>query len=477
MTRRTRRATAETAPRSTLTGREAARLAVIGALGRGRFVADTLRAMRAQGRLDGREAALAMETALGAIRHQVTLDCVLKSVAAYDPARVRAELRAGLLCAAYQIIWMNRVPLFAAVDEAVELTRRASGRRAAGMVNAVLRALCRAVELRRTAWRRLDPRLVRVNWSEACRFNRAALPEPELAGVDAHLAAATGERLERFRTLARRLGLELAEDVAWASQAPPATVLLPNRLRIDAGAFQERIRAEFGDDAEWTPGAAFLAGSARVVDSALFREGLAYVQDLTQRLAASLLNALPGERILDLCAAPGGKSVALALDMGGRGEVVACDAGSDRIEMVRENSRRMGLGCIGTLLIQRSDASEIGDAPAFDGAIVDVPCTNTGAVARRPEARLGLTPRKLASLRRLQAALLRRAAAVVRAGGRLVYSTCSIEPEENEQVVTAFLEENREWSLERQQASLPAWGARLSAWRDGGYAARLVRKV
>ncbi|MEP0847146.1 MAG: hypothetical protein HRF50_10040 [Phycisphaerae bacterium] len=458
-----------------LTGREAARLAVIDALRGARFVAETLRGLRAQGRLAARESALAMETALGAVRHQVTLDHVLKSVADYDPARVRDELRAALHCAAYQVVWMDRVPLFAAVDETVELTRRTAGRRAAGMVNAILRALCRAVELRRTAWRRLDPRLVRVNWSEACRFDRPVLPEAELAGAEAHVAAAAAERLSRFQSLVRRFGSDAAEEVTWASQATPVTVLLPNRLQIEAAAYQRQIREEFGDAVECTPHAAFLPGSARLADSALFREGRAYVQDLTQRFAASLLEARPGERILDLCAAPGGKSVALALDMEDRGEIVACDAGEDRIELVRENARRMHLTCIRTRLIQHSDASDIGEAPAFDGAIVDVPCTNTGAIARRPEARLALTSRKLASLRRLQTALLRRAAAVVRAGGRLVYSTCSIEPEENERIVMNFLRENSAWSLEHQQTTLPAWGAQLSAWRDGGYAARLVR--
>ena len=197
------------------TGRAAALQAVHAALRGRRFVADTLADMRAQGRLAGREAALAMEVALGAIRHAGTIQQVLRRVAEFDERRIKTELRASLYTAAYQIIWLDRIPLFAAVDEAVSLTRRAAGKHAAGMANAVLRNLTRAIELRREPWQRLNCRQVRVSWDEACSFKLDVLPAPEgEAGRRAHWSAATGERPDRYRLLVERFGPEAAERLS-----------------------------------------------------------------------------------------------------------------------------------------------------------------------------------------------------------------------------------------------------------------------
>lgn len=460
-----------------LDGREAAFRAAYQALRGQRFVSETLADLRARGRIEGRDAALAMGIAFGAVRHVITIQQVLRAVAQLNERRLEPGLRAVFLVAAYQLIWMDRIPEFAAVDEAVEQARRHVGDRAASMVNAVLRNLVRAIEQRRSAWRPRDPRQVRVSWDQACAFNTDVLPGPDDDGLDTHLAAATGERLARYRTLIERFGGRQAEQIAWASQALPVIALHRNVLRINAAAFQTRVRGQYGGLVEWSPDVAFLPASADVLETALFREGRVHVQDVTAHGAALLLDARPGECILDLCAAPGGKSVVLAQQMEDRGEVVACDASPDRILRVRENAKRMRLTSIRTHLIRTSDASESDLSRTFDAALVDVPCTNTGVIARRPEARLGLTVEKLKSLVRLQAALLRRAAACVRPGGRLVYGTCSIEPEENEQVVEAFVAENPAWRLDAAQTTLPAWGPRLSDWHDGGFAARLVRKA
>jgi 16S rRNA (cytosine967-C5)-methyltransferase len=459
-------------------GREAAFLAVQDVFsGRG-FVGERLRALRGERRLGGREAALAMQIGLGAVRHAVTIDRVLSTVARYDPQRVRAALRTILCTAAYQIIWMDRVPVFAAGNQAVELARRHVGRRSPGMVNALLRRLTQAIEARRVPWERLNTRQVRVSWDQACAFESDVLPAADPANDHAeHLAVATGERARRYQSLVERFGAERAEGLAWACQALPVTILQRQRLRIGSDAFQEQVRASYGEAAECTADAAFLPPSVNALALPLFREGRAYIQDVTAHAAASLLEPRAGERVLDLCAAPGGKSIVLAQQMNDRGEVVACDASPDRILQVRQNVERLGLTCIRPHLIRTSDASESDLGGEFDAALADVPCSNSGVIARRPEARLGLTPRKLSSLVELQGALLRHAAARVRTGGRLVYSTCSIELEENEQIVSAFLSENPGWKLDSQQTWLPSWGPRLSDWRDGGYAARLVRRT
>jgi 16S rRNA (cytosine967-C5)-methyltransferase len=456
-------------------GRAAAALAVARALsGRG-FVADALRSWRDAEILASREAALAMEIGLGAVRHAVTIEHLLGRLARFRRERTSPRLRAVLYTATYQIIWMDRVPAFAAVDQGVELARQLVRGRASAMVNAVLRRLTDAIAEHRVPWRRLDSTQVRVSWESACRFNTPVLSEPDGGGdLRGYLAAAAGERPDRYAGLVARYGPERAEAVAWASQAIPVTVFQRNALRISREAFGQSLRADFGESVEFAGDAAFLPAGASVLESPTFASGLAFVQDPTAHAAALAIGAQPGERVLDLCAAPGGKSVVLALQMGNQGEVVACDRDPQRLVRVDENVRRLGLTCIRTRpLTSLADLS--GETDLFDAALVDAPCSNTGVIARRPEARLGLTSHKLRSLVQVQGELLRAAASRVRPGGRLVYSTCSLEPEENEQVVAAFLDESPAWGLDIQQTTLPAWGPRPSHWRDGGFFARLRR--
>jgi len=465
---------------TSIDGRAAAVLAVADALtGRG-FARETLERLRTGKQLDGRAAALAREISHGALRHLVTIEHVLTRLARLDLDRTKPTLRAVLLTAAYQVIWMDRVPVFAAVDQAVELARRHARGRTPGMVNAVLRRLAGAVVERRTAWHRLDPTQVRVAWDAACRFDRPVLPTPACPAE--HLAAATGERRARFEELAARYGVEAAELVAWTSQAVPVTVLQRNPLRISAADFEDQLRQAFGAEVDFTADAAFLPASVSVPDSPLFQQGMVYVQDATAHAAATAVGARPGERILDLCAAPGGKSVALAIALNDTGELVACDADADRLGRVRENVARLGLRCVRTVPLTGGTpmlpgVGETLTTPGFDAALVDVPCSNTGVIARRPEARLGLTPAKLRSLVAVQHDLMREAARRVRPGGRLVYSTCSLEPQENEDVVAFFLAEHPEWRLDVERTTLPAWGPRAGDWRDGGYFARLVQRA
>jgi 16S rRNA (cytosine967-C5)-methyltransferase len=177
--------------------------------------------------------------------------------------------------------------------------------------------------------------------------------------------------------------------------------------------------------------------------------------------------------VLDVCSAPGGKSIALALAMEDRGRVVACDTAPARLMRVDANVARLGLDCVRTRLHGPTQTDVDAGDGKFDAALVDVPCSNTGVIARRPEARLGLTRQKLRSLVAVQRELLRMAADWVRPNGRVVYSTCSLEPEENEQVVAAFLKANPAWRRVHEKISLSAWGPRASDWRDGGYYARL----
>ena len=264
-------------------GREAAYRAVLAVL-RGRGFASGV--LRGAG-LAGHELALANEIALGTVRHAMTIECVLAALARYEPRRTPGEVRAVLLTAAYQVIWMDRVPVFAAVDEAVAQARGHAGQRAAGMVNAVLRRLSAAVAERRVPWRRLDPAQVRVNWGESCAFAKPVLPDPDGPGLLVrHLAAATSERPARYQELVVCHGADVAEQIAWASQAVPVVVLHRNRLRIDPQAFEERIREDFGAGAVVCEDVAYLGSRAHLGESPMFSDGLAFVQDTTAHGAA-----------------------------------------------------------------------------------------------------------------------------------------------------------------------------------------------
>lgn len=455
--------------------RAAAALAIADALEGRRFVQDALRELRDDERLSGRDAGLAAETALGAVRHVAAIEHVLSAVSTYHPRRTPTRVRALLLAATYQIIWMDRVPVFAAVDEAVERARELVGGRSPGMVNAILRRLAGAVDTRGVPWRRLATTHVRTGWERATQFNVPVLPDPVAAGEHTHLAAATGEQPPRYKSLVEHFGDADAEAIAWASQAAPVLVLQRNPLRIDGEAFRIAVESAARRSPEVATDIAFIAPGETFVDWPVFRSGQAFVQDQTAHDTAGAVDAQPGERILDLCAAPGGKSVALALAMHDSGTIIACDTSAPRLARVLANISRLELACVRTRLLDEAADDPLADEPPFDAALVDVPCSNTGVIARRPEARLGLHPRKLATLVAIQARLLRLAASHVRAGGRLIYSTCSIEPQENDAIVQAFLSQNRDWRLEFARTTHPAWGPRLSDWRDGGFVARLQK--
>lgn len=459
--------------RGPISARAAACRAVADALLKRGFIGQALAEMQTHG-LRGRDAALASEVALGAVRHLFTIEAVLGCVATYQPRHVSPRLRAVLATAAYQLIWLDRVPDFAAVDEAVNLAKRFAGHGEARMTNAVLRRLSNAIETRRTPWVPLAPRLIRVSWDQACAFNAPVLPEPQ-DDASSYWAAALGERPRRHQQLIAAFGDEAARAIGWASQAAPPVVLIPNTLRLNMPAAQARLREAFGADvAVDDHGRGFVTGRGPLAHSPLLASGEFYVQDTTAQACADAAPLLPDQRILDLCAAPGGKSIALCLARGDRGEIVACDTNSARLARLLQNVERLGLHSIHATQLPHPDAP-LTPLGTFDLALVDAPCSNSGVIARRPEARLSLYDDKIASLTELQSGLLHRAAAVVRPGGALVYSTCSIEPIEDTEQIRAFMTAESGWQLESETLHLPHWTGNLTDWRDGGFVSVLRR--
>ncbi len=323
----------------------------------------------------------------------------------------------------YQLLHLDRVPASAIVDDAVDLARAARKPSATGFVNAVLRATLR--EKHRLPF---PPRPDDGGRAAALDYLGITHSHPEWL---------VGRWFDRY-------GLEATERWVRFNNDTPALTLRANRLRITREALAAALAQE---DVETEP-TSHAPDGLRVVRGNPLRapvHGAFVVQDEASQLVPLLVGARPGERVLDLCAAPGGKTTALAAEMADQGQLVACDVRDRRVRLLRETVAASGARQ--TRIVHLSAAGALPFGAAFDRVLVDAPCSGLGTIRRDPDIRWARTEDELGSLAARQQVLLARAAAVVTSGGRLVYATCSSEPEENEQVVEAFLSANPDFGL------------------------------
>jgi len=363
--------------------------------------------------LSAPDRALATELVYGTLRWRGRLDYLLSQVLDRDLAKLEPLVRAVLRTAAYQLVLTGRIPASAAVDQAVRCVRAGGAARAAGLVNAVLRRL---IDARET-----------VEWPD---------PERDPLGHLTHALSLPGWIAERWL---EQLGIEEAIALARASNEVPPRTVRANRRVMDPDALLEALR-------EHHPGArrSALAPDGIVLEQRghpgsdpLFLQGAYTVQDEASQLVVVLLDPQPGERVLDACAAPGAKTTAIAERVGGEGRVLALDRHPRRLGLVRRDVRRLGLAGVET---EERDASRpLADLGRFDRVLVDAPCSGLGTLRRNPDARWRVLPPDVERLATLQLAILRQAAQVLRPGGTLVYSTCTLLPEENEGVAEDFL--------------------------------------
>ena len=375
---------------------------------------------------------------------------------------------------AAQLFFRPDIPSHAAVQATVEVAREVNAERWTGFLNGTLRTLSRAFERTTDAdAAHAASAIAGENADDWIRFDREVLTDK-----------AEGKRISKRYSLPRWLVGRWTERLANADAVMRASNIdagLWLRCRPDA---RDDVLAELaehpslsesGQTAEVRhtaepgplPESVFVEQSLPLMSLAAFREGRCSVQNITAMHAVDLLDPQPGERVLDLCAAPGGKTGMIAERIGSEGRVVAADSDAKRLPRIAENVSRLGLTNVDLLEVGR-EGEKMPPPASFDAALVDVPCSNTGVLAKRPEARWRISTDDLAELPPLQTALLSRAAVCVRPGGRLLYSTCSIEPEENADVVRAFLDAAPRWSLETDALTLPTAAA------DGGYRARLI---
>lgn len=409
------------------------------------YVEDILEKELATEKLPPNDRDLCQELAYGISRWQAALDrlIALKTEGRTQKDDLRILLQLGL----YQMFWLDRIPNHAAVHETVELAKRLGLGPQAGFVNAVLRGYTREREETKKLLAGLKAAEPDVGYSHP-----QWLYQRWQARWDAEKAARLME---------------------W-NNTPPPTYARINLLKTDAAKLAAQWEAEkvkfTPRNWDWTGENTIFQLDSHPPLSGLrsFQQGLFYIQDPSTLLAVRELEPQAGESVLDLCAAPGGKTAFIAQRMQNRGRIIAQDNQPARLEMIRENCARMGVTCV-----EESVAPEgVLENPAkrFDRILVDSPCSNTGVMRRRVDLRWRIRAEEIQRLSEEQLKLLRQAAPRLKPGGTLVYSTCSLEPEENGEVVKRFLTEHPQFKLEHERELLP-----FVDGVDGAYVARMRR--
>ncbi len=413
---------------------------------------------RSGGGLSPADRGLATEIAYGAIRQRLLLDGWIDALGKVSALRQPPALRWLLHVGLYQLLFSDRVPAAAAVSTTVALAKRVGLGRLAPVVNGMLRSLLR----RRDSLAGAEP------------WDGLELP------VDPAAALALRRSLPPWLSAALLgwLPPERAEAFALACNAVPALDLRANPLRTSRDELLQRF-TDAGVAARALPGAphglTLLERVGDPRDLPGYAEGLWCVQDRSAQAIAPLLDPQPGQRILDACAAPGGKSTHLAELIGDRGEVWALDRSEARLRRLDRNAERLGLTAIRSLAL---DATALAEAKphwggSFDRLLLDAPCSGLGTLARHPDARWRITPDAIDGLVSLQRQLLEALLPLLAPAGRLVYATCTVEPRENGALIHGLLKSHPEWSLLQERQWWPEPPEAERGGGDGFYAAVL----
>ena len=405
------------------------------------------------GTLDSKDSALAAKLSLGVIQNSRYLDYYidLYCTSAKTEPKVRDILRLG----AYQILLLDKIPVHAAVDESVSLCRKIGLSRASGLVNAVLRRL-----------------------SE----HRDTLPELPGKGTAAYLALRYSQQDWLAETLIEQRGYAFAEAFLASCLEPAATDLQINTLKIERDSYLALLAAHniLFDEVTFPHNCVSLHGG-KINALPGYEEGLFYVQDRAAAMALAIAEPVPGSKILDACAAPGGKSFAAAIHMNNRGNIISCDLHEKKLRLIESGAKRLGISCIQT---QARDAGVLEPAwvGAFDLVIADVPCSGFGVMRKKPDIRIR-GREEAEKLPAIQQRILYNLAAYVAPGGMLLYSTCTVLRQENEDIVEQFLQTHKEFRpLDFLVGERRSENGCYTFWphidgTDGFFAAKLIRET
>lgn len=376
----------------------------------GGFSNIVLDSMLGEAKLDQRDKAFASALFYGVLERRITIDILIRRYSAIPPEKLDPEAAEVLRMGFYQLLYMNSVPDNAAVNESVELIKELGCPKASGFVNGILRAFVR-------------------NGKNA-DFSR-------LPGIE-RLSAEYSAPLWLCKKWCLEFGPQRTQRALRACLGAPPIYARVNTVKADAHAVCEALSTE---GASAKPAEIFqnaiIIESPALQNTKAYKDGLFHVQDISSQFCAAALGAKPGDRVLDVCAAPGGKTFTVAEIMENRGEVVACDLHAKRAKLVKTGGERLGLGII---TARANDATVYDESfGKFDKVLCDVPCSGLGVIRRKPEIRFK-KPEDLQSLPKIQYRIAAASAKYLKEGGVLVYSTCTLSRDENENVVKQLME-------------------------------------
>ena len=372
--------------------------------------------------LDGRDAALATQLCFGVLQNKLLLDFYLGKFSNIPLKRMEGKVVQALRLGAYQMLFLTRIPHSAAVNSAVTLVKtHCKNPRAAGMVNGILRSMERSLQ------------------------NMPVIPQGDPV---AYLSTLYSHPEWLVKEFILSLGEEETAQLLAADNSQPPTAVMVNTTRTTAEELKAKLEADHveAEPHPWLENCLLLHRTGDLERLEAFQQGLFYVQDPASRLAVLAAGAKPGMKVLDCCAAPGGKSFAAAIAMENQGEIVSCDLHPHKKKLIQAGADRLGL----TIISPKTADGKVFRPEwenAFDLVLVDAPCSGLGVIRKKPDIRYK-DPALLADLPAVQLDILRNAARYVKPGGTLMYSTCTLLYRENGEVVETFLAENNSYKAE-----------------------------
>jgi 16S rRNA (cytosine967-C5)-methyltransferase len=414
--------------------------------------------------------ARATDLVYGVIRNLSAIDMVLHTFAKIQNNHTDKKILALLRIGTYEFIYVPQTPEYAIINDAVALAAKTS-KKTGGFVNAVLRNIQRAI-VARSAKLSGQPlrRTLPADSEHGCVFNADLLPKPE-AGFGEFFAAALSLPVWLVRQWIAELGIEKTKSICFACNRHPSVILRPNRLKIDLDGLARRLSDEGVDVLPAADGTGLkLRQSLNLSRLTAFQEGLFFVQDQAAFDAVNLLPVQNNWTVLDLCAAPGTKTAVLAAKMNNTGTIYAADADKNRLQKVADNCQRLGLTNV-KIIEPQHFAHFMSQRPRIDAILADVPCSNTGVLARRVEVRWRLEQKAIPPLIKTQRDILSRALSLISPGGVVLYSTCSVLADENQSLVRSAMSDYPAAQLNVERLIIPQTQSETMFDHDGGYAA------